>query len=213
MKLARLASVAGINRPALYTLLPAMVRKGLVTESVKGKQKVYVPEHPEKLERMLRETREQLEASLPDLTQLYEGLAKRPVVRYVSGREGVQSVFLDLVETLRTGDTFYRYSAPAQNGARADEYLPKEYRVIRDAKKLERLVITGKQVATQKKPRLERHIKILSEIDERDFSVTTLIYGNKMAVIDYEAESAVIIESAGIARFQKALFRELYKRL
>lgn len=39
------------------------------------------------------------------------------------------------------------------------------------------------------------------------------MYGDKVAFIDYNSETVLLIENPKIAEFQKALFKSLYKRL
>ncbi|MDR3558263.1 MAG: hypothetical protein P4L61_01900 [Candidatus Pacebacteria bacterium] len=46
-----------------------------------------------------------------------------------------------------------------------------------------------------------------------EHNVTEVIYGDKVAFIDYGSEIAMIIESKKIAEFQKHIFRMFYKKL
>ncbi|MEZ4194842.1 MAG: helix-turn-helix domain-containing protein [Candidatus Paceibacterota bacterium] len=212
MKIAEISRVTGINRPRLYRLLPQMIEDGFVSEASRGKQKIYVPAHPVRLRELHENLQKDFEETLPDLEHLYEGRSKRPLIRHFSGKNCIKKIFHEMVVTMKPKDTVYRYSSPPRKH-KGEDYLPKGYREIRDKKQLERLVISGAWYAEGKKSRLERHIKILTDFDERDFEVTTLIYKNKVIIIDYGAESGILIESAEIARFQRAIFMQLYKRL
>lgn len=210
--ISKISRETGVNRPAIYRTIPNMLRRGVISEVVKKKQKLYAAESPEKLEVMLENLHKEFEEALPGLMQDFQGVENKPVVKYLSGTHGISFIFEDLVRTLKKGDIFYRYSAPRDLG-KAEKYLPANYRKIRDEKQLERYVITGEGIAEQKKPRLERDLKVLTGIEENDFNVTQVIYGNKIALINYESESAVLIEDRLMANFQRMVFKNLYSRI
>jgi hypothetical protein len=68
--------------------------------------------------------------------------------------------------------------------------------------------------STEKKPRLERELVVIPpEYDEFTDDVQMIVYGNKVAFIEYNTEASIIIENAFIAEFQKKLFKLLYKSL
>jgi alpha-L-arabinofuranosidase len=101
-----------------------------------------------------------------------------------------------------------------KNVDKANTYLPKDYREKRDKKQLERYVIMSETQKKSKKPRLERDIvTIPPEYDEFVDDVQMIIYGNKVAFIDFNSESSIIIENKFIADFQLKLFKLLFKTL
>ncbi|MDO8408201.1 MAG: helix-turn-helix domain-containing protein [bacterium] len=208
-----LAKRTGIYRPALYKLIPALIEKGLVSRAqTKHKQRHYRAESPERLESLFENAKHRLEEALPELASFYTHQQNRPVVRFLEGKAGIRSVFTDILVTLKRGDIFYRYSSIKALPSRS--YLPPHYEEIRDKKQLERLVITNAPMAQAKPPRLERETKVVPpEYDLFDDNVTHLIYGDKVAVIDYNTETAIIIESKVIAEFQRKLFLLLYRKL
>ena len=208
-----LAKRTGIYRPALYKLVPTLTEKGLVSRvQTKHKQQHYRAESPERLDSLFENAKRRLEEALPELASLYTHHQSRPVVRFLEGKAGIRSVFSDILTTLKRGDIFYRYSSIKEIPSRS--YLPPRYEEIRDNKQLERLVITNAPMAQTKPPRLERETKVVpSEYDLFDDNVTHLIYGDKVAVIDYNTETAIIIESKVIAEFQRKLFLLLYRKL
>lgn len=210
--ISKISRETGINRPAIYRTVPSLLKRGVISEIVKKKQKLYTAESPEKLETIIESLHKEFKEALPDLIQNFEGVQNKPIVKYLTGKHGIMFIFEDLVRTLKRGDIFYRYSGPRDLG-KAEKYLPSNYREIRDKKQLERYVITGEGIAEQKKPRLERDLKILPGIEENDFNVTQVIYANKIALINYENESAVLIEDRLMANFQRMIFKNLYSRL
>ena len=207
-----LAKRTGLYRPALYKILPALTEKGLVSkERDKGKQQHYGADPPERLEALFDVAKRRLEAALPELASLYTHQELRPVVRFLEGAAGIRAVFADLLATLKKGDIFYRYSSRAPHSR---QYLPASYEEARDKKQIERLVISNAPLAQSKTPRLERETKVVPpEFDLFNDNVSHIIYGDKVAVIDYNTETAIIIESKVIAEFQRKLFILLYRKL
>ncbi len=210
--ISKISRETGINRPAIYRTIPSLLKRGVISEVVKKKQKMYSAESPEKLEAIVENLHKEFTEALPELLQDFKGVGNKPVVKYLTGKHGISFIFEDLVRTLKKGDIFYRYSAPRDLGM-AEKYLPGNYRKIRDEKQLERFVITGPAIAQQKKSRLERGLKVLPKIEDGEFNITQIIYGNKVAMINYESESAVLIEDRLIANFQKMIFKSLYSKL
>ncbi|MBI2109021.1 MAG: hypothetical protein HYT93_02450 [Parcubacteria group bacterium] len=203
----------GLHRPAVYKTLPALLSRGLISMAPKGKQKQYVAESPHKLKLLAENITHALEGRLPELEAAYARKEKRPIVKFLSGRAGIIFVYEDLLATLKRGEVFYRYSS-AKGERKQDWYVPKNYRERRDQKKIERFVITNEKTKGRKKPRLERYIKVIpKEYDLWEYDITQLIYGNKIAFVDYNTETAVIIENPIIAEFQKKIFKLLFSKL
>ena len=149
--IARIAGTAGLARPLVYKALPELLEKGLVAKTPRGKRTYYSARSPEKLKELQRVLAVSLDESLPALSERFALSGERPSVTYLEGRVGIVAVYEDILETLPQGGVFYRYSSGV--GARKHEYyVPKNYRAKRDAKKLERYVITNKQTAARKPP-------------------------------------------------------------
>jgi sugar-specific transcriptional regulator TrmB len=204
---------AGLYRTYVYKALPELMNRGLVTKGPFGKRTVYSAEPPDRLEFTFELLRTELAEALPELRSMYSANSARPVVKYLEGKKGISSVFDDLVTTLSRGDMFYRYSS-AKDLTKTNRYLPNNYRERRDNKQLERLVITSEVQAGEKRPRLERDIKVVPrKYDPFDDDITQIVYGNKVAFIDYNSDTAVTIENQKFADFQKKIFLLLYRSL
>lgn len=208
-----LAKHTGIHRPAIYKTIPLLQEKGLITSFLKGKLIWYTAEHPDKLLPHLEEFKHALETEFIDMRQSFTTTNKRPIVKFLEGKKGIQFVYTDIATTLKKGDVFYRYSS-RKDTTNADKYLTETYVHAREDKQLERFVITSESVAKTKKPRLDRAMKsIPPNVDLFDDDITQIIYGPKVAFIDYNSESAFVIESPLIAKFQQKLFMMLFQRL
>jgi len=133
-------------------------------------------------------------------------------LKYFEGDHGIRFVFDDVIHTLPPGSEFYRYSSRKNTSTKNFENTM--YARHRDKRKIERLVITSQAKAKLKKPKLERAIKVIPDtVDLFEDDVSLIIYGPKLAYLDYSSKTSFIIESEKIASFQKKLFKLLWKQL
>lgn len=212
--IAKISEKTSIHRPLIYKALPNLIDKRLVTQTKQAKRMIYMAEPPNRLEALFDDLKIDFFEILPDLEDQYSANEHKPKVRFLQGKDGTKRVFDDIVRSLNKGDTLYRYSSNIDGQEKKDRFLPRGYRKMRDEKKLERQVITNKQTAEQKKPKLDRFIKIMPEdFGPFEHNITEVIYGNKTAFIDYNSETAMIIESKRIADFQRHIFKTLYKKI
>ena len=208
-----IAKELGLHRPRVYTLLGVLRTRGLVEVHMSGKRQEYIAASPEKLRNMVRDLAQTTEALAPELEQEYRIGKDKPVVTVHEGRAGVTQVFRDLVESSARGETFYRISSE-KDLDHTNSYLPSDYRKIRDAKKLERFVITAPRIGGGKKARMERAMKFIPQgFDLFDQDVIEFIYADKVAFVDLSTETGFIVQSKKLADFHKKLFRLLYQKL
>jgi len=212
--ISKISEKTSIHRPLVYKALPSLLDKKLITETKKVKGVVYVAEPPNRLETLFDDLKVDFYEMLPDIEDSYSNNESKPKVRFLEGKDGTKRIFDDVVRSLKTGEVFYRYTSSKDGQEKKDKYVPRIYRNMRDSKKLQREVITNEQTAKKKKPSLDRFLKIMpDDFGPFEHNVTEIIYGNKVAFIDYNSETAMVIESKRIAEFQKQIFKTLYKKL
>lgn len=212
--ISQISEKTSIHRPLIYKALPALLEKKLITKTQKLKSIVYGAEPPNRLEALFDDLKIDFFETLPDLEDSYSSSEKRPKIRFLEGKDGTKRVFDDVVRSLKKGDVFYRYTSNKDGNEKKDKHLPRIYRKMRDEKKLQREAITNAQTAEHKKPSLDRFVKIMpNDLGPFEHNVTEIIYGNKIAFIDYNSDTAMIIESKRIADFQKQIFQTFYRKL
>ena len=134
-------------------------------------------------------------------------------MKLLEGKEGLRFAFNDILDSQKRGNVFYRYSSKKSITA-AEKYMPRDWRISRDAKQLQRLMITDAVAEWQKKPSLTHFHKLLPpDAGLLNDNIAEVIYANKVAFADFDSEVAVIIEDPMIADFQRKLFKVLYKLL
>ncbi len=211
-----IARKCGLYRTDIYTALGRLKEEGIVSVVLRGKYHAYKASSPKLLEKKFLELANSFDEEVEALRALeYAPTLTRPVVTYIEGQKGITSIHDDIVTTLKKGDTYYRYSSAKITGVeKRNNYLSKKYRLLRDQKQLERKVITNAPNKAGKHPRPEREIKVVPpDFDLFQYNISQIIYGEKVAVIDYNTETAVIIENPTIAKFQARLFELMWRRL
>jgi len=204
-----IAKHTSLHRPTIYNALRRLKDMNLVTITPSGKQKRYVAESPDKLRLLYEKFAHDFNDILPILNRTYSTRSKRPLIKFLEGKKGIKFVFEDIVRTLKKGQVYYRYSS-RKDTTRGEDYLPDDYRQIRDAKKIQRFVITSEPLKQEKKPNLDRAVKAIpASHDFFQYDITQLIYDHKIAYVDYGSETAFIVENAAIATQQRKIFELL----
>ena len=208
-----IARGTGSHRPVVYKALDRLQEKGLITVQPKGKRKHYRAEHPDKLRQVYQDLQFDLEETLPDLEEMYQAPEEKPIVKFYEGKEGITSIYNDIVNTLKRGGVMYRYSSTNDINS-SQKYLPKDYRKKRDNKNIERYVIRNEGTNEQKSPDLNRNTKVVpQDFDLFDQNIIQFIYDSKVAIVDMNTETSFVIENEKFATFQERIFSLLYSRL
>ena len=207
-----LARKIGLYRPDVYQALGRLTAKRLVTTAPRGKRKVYVAAPPRALRTLLGDLLSGFDDALPAIEEEVRFVPEKPTLHVLEGKKGLTAAFADVIDTLKKGETFYRITSE-RDLAHANSYLPRDYRERRDKKELERFVIMRPDIGVQKKSRMERAAKYLPADANLTSDVIELVYAHKVAFLDLNTETALIIESAPLADFHKKLFQLLYRKL
>lgn len=210
--ISQIAENSKSNRVQVYSALPRLIEKRLIWETIKGKRKYFFAENPENLENIFYEQKLSFQNTIAAMKEKYEKKQVTPELKTFYTAKGVKHIFEDIVDTLKTGETFYRYSWRKPDHYK--EFLPKSYRKKRDEKELERMVITSEKLKKEKKKRLEREIvSIPKKYDLFEDNISKIIYADKVAIIDYNSDTSFIIENKKFAEFEKKIFKLLFKHL
>jgi sugar-specific transcriptional regulator TrmB len=203
---------ANLHRPAVYRALSSLLAHRFVYVTEKGCRKFYHAANPGLIASAFAQTSENV-AEIMAKKIVADDLYKQKEIRLLNGFKGIQAAFDDVITHMKHGETFYRYTSE-KDLDKVNKYLSKNYRILRDKKKLERMVISNPVSGMRKKPRLERFVKYIPpEIDLFDQNIIQLVYGDRLSFIDLNTERVLIIENKALADFQKIIFRQLYDKL
>ncbi len=212
MSATAVCAAAGLHRPAVYRALDALSRKRFIFVTKKGKRKLYNAASSGVISAVFSEISVRVSKEIA-YRSIAEDRYRQKEIRLLSGFEGIRAAFDDVIDHMQRGGTFYRYTSE-KDLDKVNKYLSPDYRKRRDAKKLERMVISNPVSGARKKPRLERFVKyILPQADLFDQNIIQIVYDDRMLFIDLNTERVLIIENKQLADFQKVIFRQLYGKL
>lgn len=213
LSIAELCERTPFHRPRVMQILSMLEARGLVVTRMSGRRIKYQAASPYVLVEQAKNALSDVKHALPELIELQNKHQQNEQIRVVHGEQGLAACFLDVVVSLGKEGTFYQISS-AKDQQFVDSLVPAEYRPIRDAKGLERRAITTRYVGSHKQPRLERSMRFIEESDEVfEHNVIQFIYGDKVALLDFNTLTGTIIQNKAIADFQRSVFLTLYKRL
>lgn len=202
-----IAKKAGIKRTTAYDILQDLISSGMISESMKGKKRLFIGEDPEKIKKDLQKKESLFSEILPQLKSIHNISGVKPKIRYFEGKEGLIETYDDALkyagEIVAFGsedvykilgrdwvEDYIKRRVKKDIRVRAilpsTEYLEREI-FIRDQAQLR----TCKSIKKEKYP----------------FSIEIDIYGfQKVALISNKEQLAVIIESAEIYNTLKQIF-------
>jgi sugar-specific transcriptional regulator TrmB len=213
--IAKISKDTGIYRPTLYRVLPILIEKNLVSKARVGRRTMYIAENPATLQNNIDSLQAELKETLPELTRIYDGSQKRPAIRFFEGKQSIRHIYDDMIRTTKKGGNTYRYESP-KDYKLIGKYYPQSYwnRAAGPHGEIEKYVITNEHTQERRRERLNRHSKAIpASYDTFDYNITQLIYNNKVAFIDFDTETATVIENKRFADFQLRLFKMLYGKL
>jgi sugar-specific transcriptional regulator TrmB len=195
-------------RTTVYSSLESLRAKNLIIVVPHGKRSHYQAQPPRHLKELLKE---QEESVLEEVIRL-ETITKvsTPYVRVLSGEKGITSVYDEITEELRRGDVYYRYQS-IDTEKISKKVMSSKARSLRNAKQLERYVITSKDSKHKINAFPTRYVKSIPDsLGVFNHGVAQFMYGNKTAIIDYPNQVVTIIENKAITDFQIAIFKALF---
>lgn len=203
-----LARRISLSRVTTYNLIKSLIEKECVTQTKQRKRLLYQAYDPEillaRFEQIFKDGSREL--SLLSVTNRQKFFV--PEIKIYAGEDEITKIYDDVGVTLPQGGTYFRYTSRIKDTKRSLLYSK-----LRKEKEIERLVITSENKASGKQKDSNRFIKTVPKDFSFDDDVTVLIYGSKIAHIDFNSNIGVVIESKTLATFQKKLFKLLWKKL
>ena len=213
-----LARKGEIKRTNLYNTLEKLSQKGVVSEYQKGHVRYFQAAEPEKLIKIQKQKKRNLEKSiknlkeiLPSLEAIKNPMVAPPKVRYFEGKSGLEK----LLDQILTNESFDAYF----NTESAYNTFPKVVAGFLESGNQLKLPIReimvnnkGAKQYIKKIQNPNHHYKLLPK--DKMIYTDTLIYGNKVAFISYVGHTfGVVIESEDMVQSQKIAFEMMWNNL
>jgi len=93
-----LTEKSNIKRSTVYEMLKSLEEKGLISETSKGKRRLFVAAEPETLKKSIKEKEQLLNQILPELRSITNVGFVKPKITYYEGREGLRKVYMTALE-------------------------------------------------------------------------------------------------------------------
>lgn len=211
-----LAENAGVKRPLLYKLLPALLDKGLLSETIHGKRRFLVAQDPEFLVEQKRSELRLMEEKIPELRLLLRTATIKPKILFYEGIEGVKKIYVDNLREKKPTLEFVSLEKihPAFEAYSKNYYIPG--RINRNIPI--KIIISGE--AHSKLLRLKtdfyalREVKTISK-EQFPLPLDCYIYGDNVSFLLYRSDSepiGIIIRSKEIATTLRSLFEFIWEK-
>ncbi len=205
---------SAVKRTTCYDILQDLMREGLVSETVKGKKRLFVGEDPEKIQRQLRQKEKLFSEILPQLQSIHNIRGSKPKIRFYEGKEGILEAYMDTLKYKTEIIGFASEDMMKLFGMEKSlEYI--EMRKKRGIWSKAIIPSTGFIMGEFASKDME-HMRITKLIDSKKypFSIEVNIYGhNKIALMSAKEEIGIIIEGAEIHNTMKLLFNLIWDLL
>ncbi|MBL7170272.1 MAG: TrmB family transcriptional regulator [Candidatus Aenigmarchaeota archaeon] len=201
-----------LPRSTVYDVVNSLIKKGLVGQVIKNNKRYFETADPSKLLDILEEKRERIEKILPQLKNLQKLTIKKPKVALYEGKEGIKSIFDDIIKTkekllvignFKVFSDFYKYFSKYFIKHRIKEGI--EVDIICEKSPIS---IDMKSRDKEELRRTRFYKKMEDHVSE------CYVYGNKIALVTLSENQpvGVIIENPNIAKLQRMLFKNLWKK-
>ena len=212
-----IADKAHIKRPTLYKLLPGLLSKGLVSETVIGKRRYLVAEDPEAYLGSKRSELEQAEQLLPELRLLLSTASVKPKIILYEGVDGLKKVYMD---TIKEKNEILEFVS-LKNIHPEIEFHSTNYYIPRRIKNGVPIKIIVSEPAHSQRIGLMNSAKELREVkavdgDKFPIPLDCYIYGDNVSFALYRTDSepvGIIVRSAEIAQMLRSLFGFIWEKV
>jgi sugar-specific transcriptional regulator TrmB len=202
-----IARKARIKRTTCYDILLNLIDLGYISETAKGKRRLFIGEDPEKIKKDLRKKEGLITEILPMLKSMYNVKGVKPKIRYYEGLEGLKEVYDDTLKYRGEILSFASEEIVSVLGRSwTNDYIKR--RVKKEIKF--RAILKGSDIISRdfvSQDQLQLRTSKLVNPEKYPFSIEINLYGfSKVAMISAKESTAMIIESTEIFNTLKLIF-------
>lgn len=207
---------SGLKRPTVYKALYSLEKKGLVTQQDIKKKIHFRPSSPallmeqaEKQYLEVSQSRNMLQTVMPSLLSAYTLSVERPVVQIYEGVEGLKKIYLDTIEENKP---LFSFVQTATVEPELFKWLTQMYVKKRAAAKIHaKVIVASGDWSKNYEERNVEEFRTTKLVDNNRFPFQheVIIYGSKVAFVNYKKDEAligVVMNQETIAKTMKAIF-------
>lgn len=199
---------SGVKRTTVYDVLEDLKDRHLIHETRLKKRTYYVAEDPRKLEENLTERRDLARKIMPNLMAMSRHLHRKPRMRYYEDADGIKEVYKD---TLKYPDQEILAWIPEESVTKFDRSFHEDFYVPERVKKniSMRAIAPDHPVIREFQAKDKESMRRIQFVNGKEypFDVEISLYGkNLVAIMSFEEEMAMIVESPKIYATLKSIF-------
>ena len=217
-----LAKLSDLVRPTAYVIIDGLVKKGLMSSTLKDKKTFFTAESPEHLLSLIRlqkkeidEKERELVKLIPQLEQLANIKGEKPKVRVFEGKEGLQLVREQILKSKAKEVFGYVPVDEVYN-----LFSEKEHTEIMTKRRVAKKIRSKIFYTSKKGPILKRYDKDMMReakyISDKEFPFKAGIdiYENNVAIYTFKGNIiGILIENQDIADTLKSIFEIAWKNV
>jgi|SRR3989338_5838909 len=210
-----LVKKTGMHRSYIYEILEKLIGMGLAGFVVKNNRKYFEAAVPERIveileskEQEINQNKQEIKKLLPELKKIQKISAVKQEAKIFLGKQGIKSILEDVIST---GKDFVAFGAEGKFKDIYKWYYDNwQKRRIKQKIKYKILYKETLKKERQQKEQTLAEVKFISKIYE--FPATTIIYGNKVAIITWEPNPiAFLLENEQTAKSFVSYFEILWQ--
>lgn len=209
----RITNKSNIKRSTVYEMIKNLKKQNLISETTKGKRRIFIASEPENLKRKIKDKEQLLNEILPELKSINNTNSIKPKITFYEGKEGIQEIYNN---TLNSKNKFTLWISPIRSMLNTigedflNRYVEKRMKIGLWVKSV---YITSQRVDEYKFMKPITFEKTLRKIKftpkEIDIKNTMCIFDNKVAIMSSKKEGfGFVVESEDYANTMR-VFHEL----
>jgi sugar-specific transcriptional regulator TrmB len=210
-----ISKASEVKRTTIYNVLEGLNRKGLTRIEIKGFKKLYVAEHPKKLENILDARKNELTNLFPELEALYNLKGGESFIKYYEGSESIKNAYYDMLDTLQHNDEFLVVGDP-QRWEDTNKSFAKDFIAKRNKQTLRiRMILADSELARTYK-KFERNFNEEIKLLPPDSKIETNFVITPQKIFIQQMFSPVLvvtIENKSIINMHREFFNVMWNTL
>jgi sugar-specific transcriptional regulator TrmB len=210
----RLAQESELKRATVYPHIDSLIAKGLFHVEMRGVRKVFIPEPPEKLVKLLEMKKQTLVNILPMLTEVFvHASPANSSIKIYYGISGIKLVYDHILDSLNEGDEYLVISDQKKwfsiDPIYFDSFIKRRAKLFLDTK----LLLQDNDHAREFKSREDQYHERIKLIPKNiDIKINMVILNNKVVITQLvDPVMVTLIENPNMAEMIKVLFNIIWE--
>jgi HTH-type transcriptional regulator, sugar sensing transcriptional regulator len=209
-----IAKKAQIKRTTCYDILQDLVSEGLISQTLKGKKRLFIGENPEKIADELKRKYSAFSEIMPLIKAIQNTQGTKPKIRFYEGIEGLKECYLDTLKY--SGEILALGSEHAVKVLSANWLLDYINQRVKKGIRLKAIVADSKLVQEEFLSKDQEQLRTSKIINpgKYPFSIEINIYGfQKVFFMSPNEQMGLIIEGTEIHKTMKSMFELIWDLL